>query len=183
MGYIVHWTYDCTATLKALRIVLIAMLGFSGLIGCQTTPTLPGNPVSSGEFYDVIIHHYTATLPPLLEARDAEKLYSSLSIARDRWKHEDEDGQIFDYSSRIQNAKERFNDSLRRGIRWDISSQVEKVTMTDATHGAVQWILINNWETENRTNSGRNRTRGLTHWEKIEGQWRVVATKILSRSF
>ena len=166
-------------TMKAIMLVVVIVLSLSVLIPPLEAKRLKieGNSVSSGEFYDVVVHNYTVALPPLVEARDAEKLYGSLSIDRARWKLEDEDGQIFDYTSRIKYAQERFNETLSRGTLWDVSIKIKKVTMTDTTHGAVLWILVTDWENEDRTRSGRASRRYVTHWEKIDGKWLVVAAK------
>lgn len=139
-------------------------------------------PSHRGGGYDFVVHFYTVVIPPQIEARDAEKLYASLPIEQDRWRLEDVDGKIFDYHSRLQYRKAQYDASLARGTRWDTSGAIEKVTMTDTTHGIVVWKIINDWESENRRHSDRHITRGQTHWEKINGQWRIVATKILSRS-
>ncbi len=184
MGKVFHSDAGYDFTMQAVMLVVIAVVSLGVLIGCQTGPTLTvlGDPVSSGEFYDLVVHNYTVMYPrrhkEVQETRDVEKSWAILPIARARWRLKDEDGKIWDYTSRVKRSKERWAETFARGSTSKRSVTIQKVTMTDATHSAVLWTSITDWENEARTRSGRNSRRILSHWERIDGQWRVVFTEL-----
>ena len=169
----------CHFTMKTVLTAVVVVLGLSAF-----TPALganhlriTGDPVSSGKFHDVVVHFYTEVLPPLVEARDVEKLRAAIPLDGVRWKLKDKGGKTWDHSGRRNHLRGLFSRSLGKGEVWDISVKIEKVTMTDAAHGAVLWMLVNNWKKADRAGKGQSSRRYLTHWEKIDGQWRIVATE------
>ncbi len=161
-----------------LRVVVVT-LGLMVLVSPLEAKGLAisGDPVSSGDFYDVAVHFYTDVLPPLVEARDASKLRASIPLDGARWKLKDESNKVSNQSGQLNFLKGLFSRSLGSGETWKVSTRIEKVTMTDATHGAVLWVLINDQEKADRKGKGRSSRLYATHWERIEGQWRIVATE------
>lgn len=166
-------------TIKAVMPFLVVFLGLSVFVpalGAQGL-RIPGKPVASGEFHDVVGHFYTKVLPPAVEARDAEKLRALIPLDRAHWKLKDEQGKARDHTSQLQHLKDLFSESLDEGEIWDISTTIKKVTMKDATHGAVLWVLVNNWRDADGKRTGRRSRPYVSHWEKTDGQWRIVATE------
>lgn len=170
---------------RAIQSVLIIMLSLGVLMGCQSVsdPKLSGNPVSSGEFYDVVVHNYTVRYPQLHQevqkSGDVDQYWAALPIDKARWRGEDEEGTIRDFASSVERSKQRWAEFFARGSRSERTIKIKSVTMTDATHGVVGWISITDWENETGRRSGRSSRQMLSHWEKIEGQWRVVASKLV----
>ena len=177
MVNVFHSDAGCNVTMKAVMLVVLAVVSLGVLIGCQTVLKQPGEPVSSGEFYDFVVHIYTKVLPPLIEACDWEQFLASGLVDRERWKLKDEDGKIWDLTSRGNYWKQRCSERLGKGIISNISYKIKKVTMTDATHSTVLRIYINDWENADRTRRRRFRRPGITYWEKIDGQWLAVYTE------
>ena len=183
MSKVFHSDAGCDFSMPAVLFVVLALVSLGILVGCQTGPALTasGDRVSSGEFYDLVVHNYTVMYPriyqELQETRDVEKYWVALPIDRARWKVTDEDGKVRDYTRALQRSKKQWAERFARGGSRERSIRIDNVTMTDATHGVVLWTSIIDWENAARTNSGRTSIRFLSHWEKINGQWRVVSTK------
>lgn len=163
--------------MKALVAIIVGLLTltiFAYPIDAKS-PKAPGKRVKSGAFYEFVMPYYTQTLPALIEARDAEKLYNTVPIDKARWRMKADDGVEYDYKQRITMAKESF--TANTANKWDVSIKVKKVTMTDATHGAVEWVMTNDWKNPYSGKEGRVTRRSVSHWEQIDGQWRVVLTE------
>jgi len=165
--------------LKTVAGVIVVVLGLMALVSpLEATPlTITGDPVSSGEFHDVVVHFYSDVLPPLVEARDAARLRASIALDGARWKLKGEGAKASDQSGQLNHLKGLFSKSMGSKETWDISTRIERVTMTDATHGTVLWVLINDQEDADRKGKRRSTRRYATSWEKLDGQWRIVATE------
>ena len=159
--------------LRVFVVVLSLMVLVSPLEAKSLTIT--GDPVSSGEFYDVAVHFYTNVLPPLVEARDAEKLRASIPLDGARWKLKDQADKVSNEGGQLNHLRGLFSKSTGNKETWDISTRIETVSMTDATHGAVLWVLIN--DQADRKGKRQSSRRYASSWEKIDGQWRIVATE------
>jgi len=154
--------------------VVVLSLTVLGSLPEAKSLTITGDPVSSGEFYDVAVHFYTNVLPPLIEARDADKLRASIPLDGARWKLKDPTDKVSNEVGQLNHLRRWFSKSTGNEESWDISTRIETVSMTDATHGAVLWLLINDQaDSKGKSQSSR---RYASSWEKIDGQWRIVAT-------
>ena len=162
-----------STVLRVVVVVLSLMVLVSPLEAKSLT--IAGDPVSSGEFYDVAVHFYTNVLPPLVEARDAKKLRAAVPLDGARWKLKDPSNKVSNDGGQLKHLQGLFSRSTGNNETWDISTRIETVSMTDATHGAVLWVLIN--DQADRKGKRQSSRRYATHWEKIDGQWRIVATE------
>lgn len=159
--------------MKAALSVVVTLLSMSLFLDAALAkrPKAPGERVKSGAFYDFVTNYYSKTLPPLIEAKDAEKYYATAPIDKARFKLKDEDGKVWDYESRKARTKERWSENP---AEWDVKFKIKKVTMTDATHGAVEYLLINDWENTFSGAEGRFQVYTVSYWENIDGEWRMV---------
>jgi len=161
---------------KSIRIMMaLFVFGLLTASAEAKRPKAPGERIKSGEFYDMVKHRYAKVLPPLVETKDVEKVYANTPLDKVRFKLKDEDGKLWDSESRKADLKKRWAES---STNWNIQFKVKKVTMTDATHGAVLYLFINDWENPSNGRYGRFSRYRVSHWEKIDGKWLIVRVEL-----
>jgi hypothetical protein len=119
-----------------------------------------------------VMQWYIKTLPPLVMARDVDAMFAASPADPTRYKIKVEDGTLYDYTGQKARLAKEWAESM--GATWNPSFKIENVTMTDETHGMVKYTAINDWENTTTKAAGRFQRPSVNHWEKIDGQWRIV---------
>lgn len=160
--------YMRTITLAALATVMVG-----GLLGCQTTSTfkIPGEPVSSGEFYEFVMQFYTKTYTPLMATLDPVKIYATLPLDKARFQLKNDDGKVYDYKSWIAHLKEQPSEHSAKST---ILTEIKNVNMMDTTRGTVAYLGITEPANSASSTPDRGMRLNLHYWEKIDDQWRLV---------
>lgn len=131
-------------------------------------------------FEAVITYFYTVTVPSQMSVPggSVERLFDLPVIARDRYAYTNEYHQRSDYETRRKQLIKFYAQLLQRGVHRQPIYKIEAIERTDATHGVVIYTAIIN---QIHTNTHSNRITmqpGVSHWEKIGDQWRIVSDKV-----
>ncbi|WP_299410342.1 trypsin-like peptidase domain-containing protein [Acaryochloris sp. IP29b_bin.148] len=140
----------------------------------------PQPPVVSGRtneqtFRAFLDQHYAA-MAPLIETRDAARLFNYLPIDKERFRYRLNTGVVQNYNDRVAGASQYYSQKPASEI-WKLSYEVTDLQMPDADRAIVSHIETVNWSYWPGLLRGVVRRRETTTWERVNGQWKMVAVE------
>lgn len=141
------------------------------------SPQLPVVSASESEqaFRSFLDQHYAA-MAPLIETRDAARLFNYLPIDKERFRYTLKTGVVQNYNDRVAGASQYYSQKPASEI-WKLSYEITDLQMPDADHAIVSHIETVKWSYWPGLLRGVVRRRETTSWERVKGQWTIVAVE------
>lgn len=163
-----------------LGVPINTILDLTPLALKQTTPTVDSSPqpvASASEaeqsFRAFLEQHYAA-VAPLVETRDAARLFNYLPIDKDRFRYRQQTGVVQNYNDRVAGASAFFA-KKPDSEKWKLSYEITDLRMPTADQAIVSHIEIVKWSYWPGLSRGVFRRRETTAWERVNGQWKIVS--------
>lgn len=143
----------------------------------QSNPVSPPPSVSPGDpkqtFRALLDQHYAA-MAPLIETRNAARLFNYLPISKERFRYQQRQGNIQNYNDRVAGASQ-FYSRVPTAEIWKLSFEITDLQMPDPDHATVSHIETVKWSYWPGLSRGVVRRRETVTWERINGQWKIVS--------
>lgn len=161
-----------------LGVPINTILSLTPLALQQAPPAaLPGPPATSPagtaqQFRAFLDQHYAA-VAPLIETRNAARLFNYLPIDKERFRYKLDTGVIQNYNDRVAGASQ-FYAKIPTGEIWKLSYEITDLQMPDANNATVSFIETVNWSYWPGLVRGVVRRQKTTLWERVNGQWKII---------
>lgn len=116
--------------------------------------------------------HYAA-MAPLVETRDAARLFNYMPIDKDRFRYKQNTGVVQNYNDRVAGASAFFS-KKPASEQWKLSYEITDLQMPTADQAIVSHIETVKWSYWPGLVRGVFRRRETTSWERVNGQWKIV---------
>ena len=140
----------------------------------------PGGVAAPETFEAAITHFYSVDLPREMSVPggSVERLFELPIFMAERYVYTNEYQQTSDYATRRKALSNFYRKLLERGVHRQPVYKIEAIERLDPTHGAVTYTAITN-QIHIHTHSNRLTLQsGISHWEKVGGQWRMVSDRV-----
>ncbi|WP_299490229.1 trypsin-like peptidase domain-containing protein [Acaryochloris sp. IP29b_bin.137] len=165
-----------------LGVPINTILDLTPLALKPTTPKVDSFPkpvASAGEaeqaFRAFLDQHYAA-LAPLVETRDAARLFNYMPIDKERFRYRQHTGVVQNYNDRVAGASAFFSKKPARE-KWKLSYEITDLQMPTADQAIVSHIETVKWSYWPGLARGVFRRRETTAWERVNGQWKIVSVE------
>ncbi|ABW27988.1 trypsin-like peptidase domain-containing protein [Acaryochloris marina] len=150
----------------------------------ETSFSSSPNPVASASeaertFRAFLDQHYAA-IAPLIETRDAARLFNYMPIDKERFRYRQHTGVVQNYNDRVAGASQFFAKKPARE-KWKLSFEITDVQMPTVDQAIVSHIETVKWSYWPGILRGVFRRRETTSWERVNGQWKIVSVEEVER--
>lgn len=154
-------------------------------LALKPTPLAASSPPSSAlvasasgaeQTFRAFLDQHYAAMAPLIETRDAARLFNYMPIDKERFRYRQHTGLVQNYNDRVAGASAFFSKKPARQ-KWKLSYEITDLQMPTADQAIVSHIETVKWSNWPGLLRGVFRRRETTSWERINGQWKIVSVE------
>lgn len=140
----------------------------------DSSPTPFVSPSDAKQTFRAFLDQHYAAMAPLVETRDAARLFNYLPIDKERFRYTQHTGVVQNYNDRVAGASKFFAKKSTRE-KWKLSYEITDLQMPTADQAIVSHIETVNWSFWPGISRGVFRRRETISWERVNGLWKMVS--------
>lgn len=140
----------------------------------DSSPTPIASPSDAKQTFRAFLDQHYAAMAPLVETRDAARLFNYLPIDKERFRYTQHTGVVQNYNDRVAGASKFFAKKSTRE-KWKLSYEITDLQMPTADQAIVSHIETVNWSFWPGISRGVFRRRETISWERVNGLWKMVS--------
>lgn len=166
-----------------LGVPINTILDLTPLALQQTSPTPTSTsssrpssvtPGDTEQTFRAFLDKHYAAMAPLIETRNAARLFNYLPIDKDRFRYKQHTGVVQNYNDRVAGASRYYAKKPPSEI-WKLSYEITDLQMPDPDRAIVSHIETVKWSYWPGLLRGVVRRQEITTWERVNDQWKIVA--------
>lgn len=142
----------------------------------ESSPSPSASASEAEQTFRAFLDQHYAAMAPLVETRDAARLFNYMPIDKERFRYKRNTGVVQNYNDRVAGASEFFSQKPNRE-KWKLSYEITDLQMPTADQAIVSHIEIVKWSYWPGILRGVFRRRETTSWERVNGLWKIVSVE------
>lgn len=140
----------------------------------DSSPAPIASPSNAEQTFRAFLDQHYAAMAPLVETRDAARLFNYLPIDKERFRYTQHTGVVQNYNDRVAGASQFFAKKSTRE-KWKLSYEITDLQMPTADQAIVSHIETVKWSFWPGISRGVFRRRETISWERVNGLWKMVS--------
>ncbi len=140
----------------------------------ESSPQPVASASEAEQTFRAFLDQHYAAMAPLVETRDAARLFNYMPIDKERFRYKQHTGVVQNYNDRVAGASQFFSKKSARE-KWKLSYEITDLQMPTADQAIVSHIETVKWSYWPGLVRGVFRRRETTSWERVNGQWKIVS--------